>query len=251
MKKLFIIGLTALLIPGILAGCSKAEQAKPLPFVEDQADAVLPVGSEEAVDEARMIAEEIQTQSEEAVEALETPVEEAEAQLAGLTALTENLKSESQEALAALEEKMDRVPEMEEVIEEVGMDAAEEAVENLEEVIEEADMDIAEEAVEDLEEVIEDVDMDVAEEAVAGLEEKVAQVSDAGAKAEGVMEDIDMDAVEENLRKLLAAEEAEEMDLGETEDLIKEESDDLVAGSEPTKMGDEAAVAGELENLIS
>lgn len=232
MKKLFIIGLTALLIPGILAGCSKAEQAKPLPVVEDQAGVVLPAGSEEAVDEARMIAEEIQTQSEEAVEALETPVEEVEAQLAGLTALTENLKSESQEALAALEEKMDQVPEMEEVIEEVGMD-------------------VAEEAVEDLEEVIEDVDMDVAEEAVAGLEEKVAQVSDAGAKAEGAMEDIDMDAVEENLRKLLAAEEAEGMNMEETESLIEGESDDLVAGSEPTKMGDEAAVAGELENLIS
>lgn len=213
MKKLFIIGLTALLIPGILTGCSKAEQAEPLPVVEDQVGTVLPADLEETVDEARMIAEEIQTESEETLEVLETQVEEAEAQLAGLTALSERLKSESQETLVALEEKMSQVPEMEP------------------------------------EEVLEEVDMDVVEEAVADLEEEVTQASDA--EVEEVLEDIDMDAIEENLKKLLAAEEAQEMDLEETGSLIEEESDDLVTGSEPKEVGDETAVAEKLENLIS
>jgi hypothetical protein len=59
------------------------------------------------------------------------------------------------------------------------------------------------------------------------------------------MEDIDMDAVEENLRKLLAAEEAEEMNMEETESLIEEESDDLAAGSEPMEVGNGTEEVGE------
>ncbi len=232
MKKLFIIGLTALLIPGILTGCSKAEQAEPLPVVEDQVGTVLPADLEETVDEARMIAEELETESEEIVEVLETQVEEAEAQLGELTALSEKLEAESQETLAVLKEKMNQVTEMEpeELIEEVDMDVVEEAVADLEE-------EVAQVSDAEVEEVLEEVDMDVAEEAVADLEEEVIQVSDA--EVEEVLEDIDMDAIEENLKKLLAAEEAEEMNLEETGSLIEEESDNLVTGSEPTDLGAE------------